>query len=317
MNDKIIVSVIILTYNHEKYIEQAIESVLEQDFPYSMEILIGDDCSTDKSAEIIKKYAQKDSRITAICREKNIGATSNAYDLYKKAKGKYLAFLEGDDYWCDSQKLKTQVEFLEKNSDFIATTHENITVDKNGKEINLKESRENFSGSVYTYREYNKGIYPGHSATLVLRNFYKTPNSKYDIFVKAHSLVGDTTIFLFLVELGRIYKFPQKCSCYRYLRDPKLDNACSLMMRHNNSLEMFEYFDKLDNYCKKYTKSEITTNFFKKVYFLKAVYTFLNNPCKRNFLILLEIFKRSDRKKEYIWYVFERGMEKIKNAINI
>lgn len=315
MTKKIKVSVIIISYNHEKYIGQAIESVLKQDFPYSMEILIGDDASTDKSAEIIREYAQKDSRIIPICREKNIGATSNVYDLYMRAKGEYLAILEGDDYWCNPQKLKIQIEFLEENPNFIATTHQDISVDKDGKKLKLKKSRENFDGDIYTSKDYNKGIYPGQTGTLVYKNFYLTKNKKYDIFTEAHHLVGDTTIFLFLVELGKIYKFKEEFSCYRYLRDPNLDNACSIMMRYNNSLEMYDYFDKLDDYCKKYTNSKITTNSFKKGYFLKAVYVFLKKPNMNNLLILLKILKKSDKKLEYIGFVFKRGMEKIKNAV--
>lgn len=316
MQEKIMVSVIIISYNHEKYIKQAIKSVLEQDFPYSMEIIIGDDASTDKSSEIIEEYARQDQRIISICRKKNLGATKNIYDLYKRARGKYIAILEGDDYWCNPNKLKIQIEFLEEHPDFIATTHDIIDVDKNGSPISLKEVDEKFKGTVYTYNDFNNGFFPGQTASLVHRNFYLTKNKKYDIFETAHYLVGDTTIFLFLVELGSIYKFKEKFSCYRYIRDINMGNACSIMMRNNNSLEMYNYFDKLDDYCKKYTNSKITTKIYKKAYFLKSVYIFLHKPNFRNLSIFLQIFKKTDKKLEYLNFVFRRGMRKIKNAIN-
>lgn len=316
MQEKTMVSVIIISYNHEKYIKQAIESVLGQEFPYKMEIIIGDDASTDKTSEIIKEYAKQDQRIIPVCRKKNIGGTKNAYDLYKRAHGKYLALLEGDDYWCNSKKLKKQVEFLEKHADFVATTHNNINVDKNGKIIFLKEESTDFTEDVYTYKHFNDGFYPGQTASLVCRNFYLTKDKKYDIYENAHHLVGDTTFFLFLVELGNIYKFKEKFSCYRYVRDLNLDNACSTMMRTNNSLEMYNYFDKLDNYCKKYTNSEITTIAFKKIYFLKSVYVFLHEPNLKNISILLQILRKSNKKLEFLGFVFKKGIRKIKNAIN-
>ena len=138
LNEQIKVSVIVVTYNHEKYIAKAINSILAQETDFKYEILIGDDASTDSTADIVMQYAsQNPDIIKAVCREKNVGATKNAYSLLKSAKGKYLATLEGDDMWTDVNKLKLQVDFLEDNPQFIACAHKFYFADEEGLDISV------------------------------------------------------------------------------------------------------------------------------------------------------------------------------------
>lgn len=114
-----LVSVIVLTYNQERYISQALNSVLSQKVCFDVEVLIGDDCSTDTTQEIVKVYADKHSdKIRLISSSENVGAVKNEKRLMEHAKGKYLAFLEGDDFWSDPCKLQKQVDFLEANPDY-------------------------------------------------------------------------------------------------------------------------------------------------------------------------------------------------------
>ncbi|MBM3590851.1 MAG: glycosyltransferase [Alphaproteobacteria bacterium] len=123
------ISVIISSYNHEKYIAQAIESVLSQSFA-DFELLIIDDNSTDNTAGIIKNF--KDPRIKFFQNSQNFGMTINTNNLIKKASGNYIATLNSDDYW-QHNKLAKQIDFLEKNLDYGACfTLANI-VDDNGK----------------------------------------------------------------------------------------------------------------------------------------------------------------------------------------
>lgn len=116
----------IITYNHKNYIAQAIESVLTQQHYYSFEIIIADDYSTDGTITIIKEYEQKyPTIIKTLKRQKNIGAAKNFIELLQAAKGKYIAYLEGDDYWCDNNKIQKQVSFLEANPDYVLC-HSNV-----------------------------------------------------------------------------------------------------------------------------------------------------------------------------------------------
>jgi glycosyltransferase involved in cell wall biosynthesis len=112
-----LVSVICITYNHEAYIHEAIESFLSQETSFPFEILIGEDCSTDNTAKIVNSYQDKfPNIIKATTRDSNDGTygKSNQTDLINKSKGKYIALCEGDDIWSDSQKLQTQIEEMQK-----------------------------------------------------------------------------------------------------------------------------------------------------------------------------------------------------------
>lgn len=114
-----LVSVCIITYNHEKNISEAINSVITQETDFPCEVIIADDCSTDKTREIIVRYAEK-YPLRLILQEKNKGAARNWKDLMDAPLGKYVAYFEGDDFWIDSQKLKKQVSFLEENEEMVA-----------------------------------------------------------------------------------------------------------------------------------------------------------------------------------------------------
>jgi glycosyltransferase involved in cell wall biosynthesis len=123
--DKPLVSVACITYNHEKYIEDAIKSFLIQETDFPFEILIHDDASTDNTANIVREYVEKYPNII-----KPIFQTENQYSKgfkmnlefnFPRAKGKYIALCEGDDYWTDPNKLQIQVAFLEENPDYVIT----------------------------------------------------------------------------------------------------------------------------------------------------------------------------------------------------
>ncbi len=124
MKKKPLVSVVTITYNHEKYIREALESFVNQDVNFAFEVLIADDCSTDSTADIIKEFATKYPNVVMpILRKKNIGAVANFLDTLKRATGKYVALCDGDDFWTDSTKLQQQVDFLEKNPDYAISFH--------------------------------------------------------------------------------------------------------------------------------------------------------------------------------------------------
>jgi glycosyltransferase involved in cell wall biosynthesis len=118
------VSVCIITYNQEKYIPQAIDSVLAQKINFPIEILIGEDCSTDATRAIVLEYERKYPRvIRAILSQTNLGANKNLAGLLKEAKGRYIALLEGDDFWTSPQKLEKQVGFLEQHPECTVCFH--------------------------------------------------------------------------------------------------------------------------------------------------------------------------------------------------
>ncbi len=113
------VSVIMITYNHELYIADAIMGILKQENNFKTELIIADDASSDKSPVIISEFAKNYPQlIITIFRAKNIGANANWLEACNLCRGDYIAVCEGDDYWIDKHKLQKQVDFLEANPDY-------------------------------------------------------------------------------------------------------------------------------------------------------------------------------------------------------
>lgn len=124
-----LLSVCLITYNHAKFIEQSIDGVLKQTVDFPWEFIIADDCSTDGTAAIVRDYADRmPDLIRPILQSPNLGGDRNVKQMLRAAKGKYIAYLEGDDYWSDPLKLQTQVDFLEENPDFTICFHNTLVV---------------------------------------------------------------------------------------------------------------------------------------------------------------------------------------------
>jgi len=116
---KPVVSVVMMTRNHEGFITQAVESVVAQKCNFPIELLIGEDFSTDNTSKICKTLQQRYSNlIRLIVASKNVGITNNFLRLVCRAKGKYIALLEGDDYWTNPEKLVKQVRLMETHSNY-------------------------------------------------------------------------------------------------------------------------------------------------------------------------------------------------------
>lgn len=126
--NKPLVSICCLTYNHRPFIEKCLDGFLMQKTTFPVEILIHDDCSTDGTTEIVKEYAAKyPDLIFPIYEEVNQYQNGHAGDIdffnYKRARGKYIAYCEGDDYWTDPLKLQKQVDFMEANPEYSVCFH--------------------------------------------------------------------------------------------------------------------------------------------------------------------------------------------------
>ena len=160
-NNSITVSVCMITYNHEKFIAQAIEGVVMQQTDFIYELIISEDCSTDNTRAICKEYKEKyPDKINLILPEKNLGVIKNSISTFKECSGKYIAICEGDDFWTDKLKLQKQVDFLENNPDYGLIHTDYVIVDENSKQLELFEPK---------YTENNTG---GEVFELLLRKKY-------------------------------------------------------------------------------------------------------------------------------------------------
>jgi glycosyltransferase involved in cell wall biosynthesis len=126
-------SVMLKAFNQEPFIAQAIESALAQRTSFPVEIVIGEDCSTDHTGEIVARYATKyPSQIRVLAHARNLGMTRNTMVLYEECRGEYIAWLDGDDYWTSPDKLQRQVDFLDANPGHTLCFHDTLIVKPDG-----------------------------------------------------------------------------------------------------------------------------------------------------------------------------------------
>ncbi len=214
-NKKLLVSICCTTYNQENYIRECLEGILCQKTDFSFELLIHDDASTDKTADIIREYENKyPDIIKPIYQTENQyskGIRINATFIYPRAKGKYIAICEGDDYWIDPLKLQKQVDFLEKNEDYglVYTDHlsyfqtRGTFVERHCKKIDSISfllERNRISTLTTCFRRELLQDY--------LNNFYsKLPKFPF----------GDYPLWLYFFSKTKFYLLPEITSVYRIL----------------------------------------------------------------------------------------------------
>lgn len=211
------VTVMMTCYNHEKYIRQAIDSVLVQKTDFPVNIVVHDDASTDRSADIIRSYAAVHPNITAVIEETNFYQNGKSFlpVLLPHYTGKYLASCECDDFWIDENKLQIQVDYLERNPDCSAVYSNVMPVDKSG----LR--------SAEYYPKTGEGDYPPdkvlicehQTASRVVRNFYTfmTPEElRCMMDTKAN---GDEKILAISCGLGRVHYFREEFAAHRRVTD--------------------------------------------------------------------------------------------------
>lgn len=216
------VSVIIATYNQERYIAKAIESVICQKCDFEYEVLIGDDASNDGTGEIVRKYADENPElISGIVRNKNLGPTKNFMDLFSRAKGEYIALLEGDDYWTDDKKLNKQVCFLDSHPEYVASFGRCIIVDENGCRDGTREKYMTWiPGGEYTVRDVNEFLIPGQTATVMYRKAAIVEllgDIKRDRRIMPRVPVLDFFLILGILSKGKIYTLQDELAAYRYV----------------------------------------------------------------------------------------------------
>ena len=204
-NENICVSVCMVTYNQEKYITEAIESIVCQQTNFRFELVIGEDCGTDKTRDICIEYQKKYPAIIRLnLPQQNVGAQANFNKTLSLCQGKYVAICEGDDYWTDPYKLQKQVDLMETHPDFSMCAHaSNILMCDHFDECKIDKSMlttEDLIGEDW-------GIMT--ASILFRRDMSSTP----DWFNKVVN--GDYALQLLLSLKGNIGYLPDNMSVYR------------------------------------------------------------------------------------------------------
>jgi len=240
------VSVMMITYNHERFIAQAIESVLAQRVNFDYEIVIGEDCSTDGTRAVIMDFHRRyPSRIVPLLREKNIGGARNIELTLAACRGQYVAMLEGDDYWTCEEKLQRQVDFLDANPDYAICCHRVQIFDEIGtNRASIFPSR---APGTYTLDDLLKGNFIMTGTTVFRRNSLGPLPPQ---FQKLAPL--DWTRLAMIARHGKIELMDDAMAVYR-MHSGSIWSSMSRLTRLEESSQMLETLDKQLGY--KYTST--------------------------------------------------------------
>jgi glycosyltransferase involved in cell wall biosynthesis len=218
------VSVLCATYNQEKYIGQCLEGFIIQKTNFPFEIIINDDASTDNTPKIIKEYADKYPNIIKPIyqKENQYSKGISIFDscLFPNAKGKYLAFCEGDDFWTDENKLQIQYDIMEKNPNFHFCVHKVQVINEKGENIRTRPSF-NLQEKLMNTEDFFKIIFLNYEFQTSCYFVRRIDYSNYIIdFIKIIQIfrkcgVGDESIMLYFGQLNGIYYINKIMSKYR------------------------------------------------------------------------------------------------------
>ncbi len=228
-NEKIKVSVLLITYNQEQYIQQAIDSILMQKTNFFFEVLIGEDCSQDNTQIIVQSYKGMQSnfyRVCTYCNEFNVGATRNLYQLIEKAKGKYIALLEGDDYWVGENRLQTLADFLDNHPEYSTVSHRRERRSADGKLLGY-DPQDNLVGKSLSLKQFENGnLYSAMGC--MFRNFYRDNPDEFKDLITTSRNVCDLILCYNMLKAGDVFIIDDVFGVYRVLKSPQNSNYCSL-----------------------------------------------------------------------------------------
>ncbi|MBK2297078.1 MULTISPECIES: glycosyltransferase family 2 protein [Francisella] len=212
---KPLLSVYCATYNHEKYISQAIDSFLMQETDFPFEIIINDDCSKDNTAKIVSEYyAKYPNIIRPIFQTENqnsIGLTPFVDIMMPISKGRYIATCEGDDYWTDPLKLQKQVDFLESHPNFMGCVHATRIVEEYEETLDIIPHNAH-KADVFTFENYSKAECYFHTSSCVYRYESKYKSQVDEYFKYA---CGDWYFSMVFSSFGPIKYIDEVMSVYR------------------------------------------------------------------------------------------------------
>jgi glycosyltransferase involved in cell wall biosynthesis len=273
MNDTI-VSVVIITYNHEKYIEQAINGILVQKTTFPIELIISNDKSTDDTDAIIKKIIEeKDSQkiIKYSNQETNLGMMKNFVFALSECKGDFIALCEGDDYWTDENKLQKQIDFMASNNEISFTFHRAQILFKDKLSLNFKHKSYRNLQIVKTKNLLIKRGARFCTPSVVFRKEVVQPLPSW--FEQCH--VGDFPLMFLALEKGKIGYLEDAMCVYRLSSDGSWSESNMSLKNRYSNFEKMVYLNRVINIntnqkYSKYLKTNIVSYlFFKTMAFFK------------------------------------------------
>lgn len=263
VNSNCILQIVIITYNHENTIARTIDSVLEQITDYKYQIIITDDCSTDSTLEICQKYSQKyPDKIKLFSQTENtykkINNDIKDHHIYKALcllDAKYWCYLDGDDYWCDAEKVQIALDFLENNPQYSVFAHDTLVKTPTGEHSFVKDEQK------VPKKVRNKAIYFSVDAPFFISSSRIHRNV---INFKEKKIIFDYLFFYATLEKGPIHYYDKMMAVYNMKKSGywtsigKLVREICSMFPYKLSV-LFNF--KQDNFCTALQKKYDETNY--------------------------------------------------------
>jgi glycosyltransferase involved in cell wall biosynthesis len=206
------VTVLVMTYNHERFIAQALESVLMQQTDFGVEILISEDCSTDRTRAIVLDYhARFPQCIRVILSERNLHSNQVVVRGIEAARGQYIALLDGDDYWLVADKLQKQADFLDAHAECAICFHNATVLDEEGRRAPWQWTPPN-QKPIATLDDLWMGNFIATASTMFRRGLIRTFPAWYDALFP----ITDWPLHILNAEQGNIGYLHEVMSVYRY-----------------------------------------------------------------------------------------------------
>lgn len=250
LQNEIIVSISCLTYNHGPYIRQCLDGFMMQQCDFKFEVLINDDASTDGTQEIIKEFQEKyPDIIKPIFQKENqyskkIGSI-NAKFNFPRAKGKYIALCEGDDYWTDPLKLQKQVDFLEKNPEFSMVFSNADVVFQNDGGVSVRGLNIIQKSRIYSGPELLDRWTVPTASVLFKKAIFK---ADYEAFGSNKNFqFGDIVLYLYLSTKGKIYGMEDYMVSYRRHSGGVTNTALDIEYYRKNYIHLKEIIKTFGN----------------------------------------------------------------------
>lgn len=238
------ISIVTLTYGHENYIRQAIESVLLQSGDFELELIIADDNSPDNTPQIVNDIIQSNLKAETCIKytrhANNRGVINNFIWALNQCTGKYIALCDGDDYWTDPLKLQKQIDFLEANSTYTGCFHNTEIINEIEFNPLLKPWRTytkndfRLKDTLSTTSLFHTSSFMFRTATLKIPSWFKEVQS------------GDMALFTIIASQGPLYRIDDNMSVYRKNQNG-ITNSINQIEYHTNRIKLFEYFKSFLN----------------------------------------------------------------------
>ncbi|MCM1261859.1 MAG: glycosyltransferase [Butyrivibrio sp.] len=304
--DDVLVSVVCITYNHESYIRDTLEGIIHQNVEFKYEAIVHDDASTDNTPQIIQEYEKKYPDLFRVIYEsenqcKKRGLSSITMDILKKCRGRYIAICEGDDFWIDNNKLRIQIDWMERHPDYFMTAHNALLMDykKDALEAMNPYLSEKEISPEELIMQYNGNI---PSASIIMRADIK--NMEH-FFMECG--VGDIPMQLYSIAKGKVYYFDRIMSVYRHNHKGSwcvdtLNSDIEKVILHY--AKMIRFIHEYDEYTKKIF-SKIMND--KVLYYLFIAFRYSDNLQVTEFMKKAQkLIEESDESlKKYIEDIFE------------